>query len=99
MGRAEDIFEKIKKEGISAIDVFILTRKSEELFLDFKKSADDGIGKLLHNDDRKNLAKAISGFGNSEGGIIVWGIHCDKEIHDDADIARAKKPSRTLRNF
>jgi hypothetical protein len=32
MGRAEDIFERISREGEAAIDEFILTRKSEELF-------------------------------------------------------------------
>lgn len=70
---AEDIFEQIKQNGESEIDKFILDREVENLFLDFKRSATNGAGSKLHRDDRKNLAKAISGFGNSEGGIIVWG--------------------------
>ena len=28
----------------------------------------------MSRNDRKNLAKAVSGFANSDGGIIVWGI-------------------------
>jgi hypothetical protein len=49
MGRVEDIFEKIKREGESAIDEFILVRQAEELYLDFKRSADDGKGpRVLH---------------------------------------------------
>jgi len=99
MGRAEDIFEKIKREGEDAINEFITTRKSEELFLDFKRSADEGSGKVLHNDDRYNLSKAISGFGNSEGGIIVWGVYCTKDTLDPADIPRTKHPIKDVKKF
>ncbi len=35
--------------------------------------------KKLDNKDRANLAKAISGFGNSEGGVIVWGVDCKND--------------------
>jgi hypothetical protein len=98
MGRAEDIFEKIIKEGEAAIDEFILTRKSEELFLDFKRSADNGNEKILHQNDRDNLAKAISGFGNSEGGVIVWGVDCSP-AQDLADVAKTKIPINNVKRF
>lgn len=55
---------------------FIAQPVTEELFLDYKRSADCGAGSALHNVDRRNLAKAVSGFGNSEGGVIVWGVDC-----------------------
>lgn len=98
MGRAEDIFDKIVKNGKSAIDEFILTRKSEELFLDFKRSADNGDGSKLNDIDREHFAKAISGFGNSEGGVIVWGIDCSKD-KDHADIAHTKFPIQRVNRF
>ena len=98
MERAEELFEKIKSEGKSAIKEFILTRKAEELFLDFKRSADDGKGKLLHEHDRNNLRKAISGFGNSEGGIIVWGVDCSKDF-DGSDVAKAEHPITNAKRF
>lgn len=91
MGRAEELFERIRKEGEVAIDEFIATRATEELFLDFKRSADNGMGRSLHDNDRRNLAKAISGFGNSEGGVIVWGVDCSRDAQG-ADIARMKFP-------
>lgn len=97
MGRAEDIFDKICSEGETALDELILTRQSEELFLDFKRSADSG-GSKLHDDDRKNLAKAISGFGNSEGGVIIWGIDCSK-ANDYADVAHTKCPIQNVKRF
>lgn len=98
MGRAEDIFEKIIKDGEIAINEFILARKSEELFLDFKRSSDNDSGRMLHQNDRENLAKAISGFGNSEGGVIVWGIDCSKDI-DHADVAHTKYTIQNVKRF
>jgi len=89
MSRAEDLFDNILKNGEDAIDEFIETRKAEELFLDFKRSSDNGTGKRLSDIDRNNFAKAISGFGNSEGGVIVWGVDCSKDV-DGADVAKAK---------
>lgn len=99
MSRAEDIFQKLIYFGEDAIDEFIVNLQSEELFLDFKQAV--SIGKnfnTLHRDDRKNLAKAISGFGNSEGGVIVWGVECvrDTEI---GDVAKAKVKVKNVHRF
>ena len=80
MERSKELFEKIKNEGKSAIEEFIFTHKAEELFLDFKRSADNGNKQRLHQNDRSNLAKAISGFGNSEGGVVIWGVDCSKDL-------------------
>lgn len=91
LGRPEEIFDRIIKEGEAAIDEFIQTRQSEELFLDFKRSSDNGSRKSLDQNDRENFAKAISGFGNSEGGVLVWGIDCSKDT-DYADVAHTKVP-------
>jgi len=43
----------------------------EDLHLDFKILSG---GDNFNRDDRKNLAKAISGFANSDGGVLVWGV-------------------------
>lgn len=99
LGRAEEIFEKLKCDGEPAIDQFIEIRKSEELFLDFKRSADDGKGpKFLDQRDLNNLARAISGFGNSEGGVIIWGVDAAPDI-DNADVAKAKRPIENVTRF
>src|SRR5205823_14842875 len=81
MGRAEDLFKRLADTGEQAVDEFIEARQAEELFLDFKRSTDNGGGKRLHDSDRQNLAKAISGFGNSEGGVIVWGVDCSVQAN------------------
>jgi hypothetical protein len=98
MERAKYLFDKILKEGESAIDEFVKTRKSEELFLELKTSADNGSGEYLNQNDRKNLAKAISGFGNSEGGVIIWGVSCSKDVAD-GDTARLKLPIQNAKRF
>lgn len=98
MERAEDIFLRIVEKGEKAINEFITTRQSEELFLDFKRSKDDGNGTVLNQNDRSNLVKAISGFGNSDGGVVVWGIDCSKDF-DSADVAKAKYPITNVKRF
>jgi len=76
MSRGEELFERIKARNIAAIDDLIADAAAEQLFLDFKGSANTGLPRTLPTNDARHLAAAISGFGNAEGGIIVWGIDC-----------------------
>lgn len=99
MSRAEDIFQKLIYFGEDAIDDFIINQQTEELFLDFKQAV--SIGKnfvTLHRDDRKNLAKAISGFGNSEGGVILWGVECSRDC-EVGDCAKGKVKVKNVHRF
>ncbi len=98
MGRAEDLFDRLRRRGETAIEELVAERETEELFLDFKRSSDDGRGTRLSNTDRNNLAKAISGFGNSEGGVVVWGVDCSRDI-DGADVAKAKLPITNVKRY
>ena len=98
MERCEDIFNRIREQGLGALESFIEDRASEELFLDFKRSADNGAGIKLHNNDRNNFAKCLSGFGNSEGGVVVWGVDCSND-GTGADVARALVPLEDPRKF
>lgn len=45
----------------------------ERLHIDFKQKRDSRHSQIS-DDDKKNLAKAVSGFANSSGGVLVWGI-------------------------
>ena len=98
MDRAEELFRRLIDEGEPALDQMIEDRASEDLFLDFKASADSGSGKSLRDADRKKLAKAISGFGNSEGGVIVWGVDCENSS-DFGDVASKKRPIQNPERF
>jgi len=62
-----DLYNSI---DLGKIDDFMVSTREEDLHLDFKRLNEPN----MDRDDRKNLAKALSGFANSDGGIIVWGI-------------------------
>lgn len=98
MDRALELCKRVVAGGEAVINEFIETRAVEELFLDFKRSANEGDSVVLHQNDRNNLAKAISGFGNSSGGIIIWGVDCSRDL-DGADVARAKHPIANVARF
>jgi hypothetical protein len=53
------------------IDGFLKTKQEEHLTLEFKT-----VSKADFSDrnDRKIFAKSLSGFANSSGGVIVWGV-------------------------
>ncbi len=99
MSRAEDIFEKLVYFGEDALDEFIRERQTEELFLDFKQAASTGKhGQALCSDDRRNLSKCISGFGNSEGGVIIWGVECSRDC-EVGDVAKSKVKVHNVHRF
>lgn len=91
MGRAEDIFGLLVSDGIDAVNEFIASERVEELFLDYKRSADHGRGTSLDNKDRQTFSKAISGFGNSEGGVLLWGVECSRNA-DVGDVPTTTAP-------
>ena len=71
MSRAHDLFSRLRLGAESAVDDLIADYQSENLWLDFKQSADQGGGTKLSQSDRENLAKAISGFANSDGTLSL----------------------------
>lgn len=77
----------------SAIESYVKLAQEENLHLDFKlvKSAD-----LSSTDDKRNLARALSGFANSSGGMIVWGVDARRNVDgiDSAcNISEIAKPA------
>jgi Schlafen, AlbA_2 len=73
MGLRDD-FEAITLDTIRG---FVNDGREEDLHLDFKNVVDPALAR----DDRKTLATAVSGFANSDGGIIVWGIDARPNAH------------------
>ena len=88
----EDQFNAL---SLSDLDDFISTKQEEHLLLDFKVVNRPD---LSHRDDRKTLTKAISGFANSSGGLIVWGIVATKNA-DGIDCATDRKEINPLPLF
>lgn len=98
MGRAEDLFHQFVASGEITIDKFIAEQICEELFIDYKRLASDGDDAKLHHIDRENFGRAVAGFGNSEGGIIVWGVDC-RQDPDRGDVPSSKHPIRQVKRF
>lgn len=88
---ANKLFEDLKARGYRGLESMITDGQEEHLYLDFKEKSDPLHGRL-NRDDKHNLAKALSGFSNAEGGTIIWGIKASKTAGDDRDIARELKP-------
>lgn len=80
MDSAKELFEKLRSfKGTKSPQEALLEYCThvlgsiERLHFDFKEKHDRRDANLA-DDDRKNLAKAVSGFGNSSGGVLIWGI-------------------------
>lgn len=69
------LIEKIEKGGIEEVKKIISQNEvGENFYLDFKSVTTKSDYKRLSESDKKNLSKALSGFSNTSGGIIIWGV-------------------------
>lgn len=97
MDNASSIFTKIIEDGYKGIESMIGQRE-ENLFLDFKeKSTPDKAG--IEKSDKGTYAKALSGFSNSSGGVIIWGIKAKKQGEGTPDMAIELMPIKFLKTF
>lgn len=91
------LFESLAKNGAALLDEAVAEGWQEDLRLDFKTLANNAAP--MTKTDKKNLAEALSGFANSDGGLIVWGIDARSEGGDDPDTAKEKRPIANLNLF
>ncbi|MDP4005083.1 helix-turn-helix domain-containing protein [Methylobacterium sp. NEAU K] len=82
-----ELYDRLIHEGEAGILRLIDARMQEGVQLDFKQKGDPRRGSFDGN-DKKILAKAVSGFANSAGGLLVWGVNAEKG-HDGVDCAQA----------
>ncbi len=88
-----NLHERFEALDLVAIDAFLADQQEENIHLDFKTADPE-----LVRDDRRNLAGAISGFANSEGGLIVWGVEA-RVNQQDVDCACGKREISPLSLF
>ena len=91
MSRAEHLLEKIENRRVDIIDELIDERESESQWLDFKNVGGDWRPTSIGQSNSKNFSKALSGFGNGEGGVIIWGVDCRPD-KDRGDLPLEKRP-------
>jgi hypothetical protein len=68
---AFDVWDELIRGGWAQLSQWRVDQKPESLHLDFKEATWTGTD--ISIDDRKNLAKNQSGFGNVDGGVLVYG--------------------------
>jgi hypothetical protein len=73
MGAAASLFEEVRRKGVAAIHDWVEDIHREDLHLDFKRKSHPERAEP-DEADKRNYSKALSGFANSDGGLIVWGV-------------------------
>lgn len=90
------LYSQLHKGGLELIQSLKNIQATESEILDFKLAKNNGIP--LEFEDRVNLSKSISGFANSQGGVLVWGVYCN-ENDQKIDCVIDLKPIANLKAF
>lgn len=70
-----NLIDKYRALSDEIIDEYISSNQEENLSLDFKTIKSASLKSL---DDKRNLSRALSGFANSSGGLLIWGVDARK---------------------
>jgi|GEM_PF-650393 len=97
MSGADAIFEQLRSGGLPLLHQVVADGWQEDLLLDFKTLEKHSAP--MSTNDRRNLAEALSGFANSDGGVIVWGINARANNPNDPDIAKQLCPISNIKLF
>lgn len=94
MDSARHLYEQFLSQGLHLINSWIDEGAREDLHIDFKRKAKPYETKLS-DEDRKNYSKALSGFANSDSGLIIWGVGAPGSGTSE----RTKHPIKRVRAF
>ncbi len=99
MSAVEDLFRTYVDGGYAFLQELVAEASVLETDLIDFKQASQGKGPMK-GDDKKNFSKALSGFGNSTGGLIVWGIDCRRSTSEPGSShTLTLKPLANIRRF
>jgi hypothetical protein len=68
-----------------------LVGRPEDLYFEAKTCSTP-----FSNDDKDNFAKALSGFANADGGVLVWGLQASGGDRTKPDVVTGVKPVSKL---
>jgi hypothetical protein len=92
-----ELFETFKSGGLAHLQQARNQAMAESLHLDFKLAEKNAAP--MTPKDRQSLGEALSGFANSDGGIVVWGVRALSQAPDEPDVVKELKPIQNLELF
>lgn len=93
-----NIHEYFKSIDLNEVNSFISDQQEENIHLEFKTVNHPNYNSNNRDYDRNNLSKVISGFANSNGGIVIWGVKASTNSKG-LDIAKELNPIKELTKF
>jgi len=93
LSAAEQSFNTLRT--YADLEALIAEGETEGLYLECKSPSSPQLNKDL----RVTLAKAISGFANTSGGVLAWGISTTKHQHSSLDVLSQLEPIGNCNNF
>jgi hypothetical protein len=94
MSNAKNIYDQIIDEGY--ILTHMVGQPLEDTWLDCKQKRNPNRGKM-DDDDKNNFAKSLSGFGNTDGGVLIFGVDARKV--NNIDVVQSIIPIKELLLF
>ncbi len=91
MDQSTAIFDSIA--GLPGVKQLVADRAQENVYFELKMKKDRSRSDLDES-DAWQFSRALSGFANSDGGVLVWGIETDKDAR-----ASKLKPISSVTDF
>ncbi|MCX6702743.1 MAG: ATP-binding protein [Candidatus Wolfebacteria bacterium] len=93
----ENIAEKLYRSlsSLSDIQRLIDNGETENQYLECKSPGEPRLDKGL----KQQLAEAVSGFANTGGGVIIWGLSTTHHSHSGLDILTQVEEIASIKNF
>jgi hypothetical protein len=83
---AEALFNSVT--SWKSLEKLITAGETEGLYLECKAPTSPG----LNPGTRQHLAEAVSGFSNTSGGVVIWGMSTTKHAHSGLDVLTQIEP-------
>lgn len=93
-----DINKYFKQIDHDELERWVHLKQEENVYLEFKTVNHPDYNDRNRHFDKENFSKCLSGFANSSGGIIVWGVKADKDVNG-VDCANQLKPIKSLKKL
>ncbi|HYA28291.1 MAG TPA: ATP-binding protein [Acidobacteriota bacterium] len=90
---AKQLFDSL--DNYAKLNELIDSGECEGVYLECKAPSSP----QLSRDQKVTLAMAISGFSNTEGGIIIWGMSTTKHAHHNLDVITQIEPIGACKHF